>query len=188
MLTALDTADRGVTPLAATSQLGWHAAGWLTFAATVALMLAVAAPRESTDLSSPLIRSARVGMTGADVLSSSDPAELGSWLEARAGYAVEVPAISSALLIGGRVADLNGVPTASATYVIAGNHLTYFDLPNELRGALPADEQVRTMSHGEFNIAMWTAAESVRALVARIGSRELVAVAQECRRVEPKPH
>jgi anti-sigma factor RsiW len=124
-------------------------------------------------------------MTGKDAVTNSDPTELGRWLETRTGYPVEVPAISNAQLIGGRIADLHGVPTASATYMIEGKQLTYFELPNELRGLLPTDERVHTVSAGEFTIATWTAAGSARALVARIGSRELVAVAQECRRMEP---
>ncbi|UCG86282.1 MAG: hypothetical protein JSW71_20650, partial [Gemmatimonadota bacterium] len=128
--------------------------------------------------------SARVGIAETDAFANSDPTELGRWLEAQIGHPVEIPAISNAILIGGRVADISGQPAASASYLIEGNALTYFALPAaEIPSALPAEGWVHMMSSEEFNIVTWKVAGSVRALVARMGKRELVALAQECRRM-----
>jgi anti-sigma factor RsiW len=98
------------------------------------------------------------------------------------GYHIDVPAISNAVLIGGRVVDLNHLPAAAVIYTMHGKQLTYFAMPTaNLLGTTISNDRVRAVSSGGFNVATWTEAGAARAVVAAMDEKEVVAVARECR-------
>ena len=184
VLADLGVEDRLAGIHAPPRRIAWRPVALLTLAAA-ALLLALGVSHRSADFPAQLVRSAVVELSDKPAVTGSDPIELGRWLQARTGYTAELPAISNARLIGAGVADLEGVPTAVATYLIAGGRLVYVALPNAsvLGRPVPRDE-VHTASVAGFNVAMWREETgSVRALVARIAIRDIVAVARECKRM-----
>ena len=188
ILAALDTEDRAAAAIAAVRNQRRRILGWGSMVAAAAvILLFVSIPRRSTDVPThnavaPLVDQASIGLRSTGALESSDPAQLGSWLESQMGYHIDVPAISNAVLIGGRVVDLNHVPAAAVIYTMHGKQLTYFAMPTaDLLGTTISNDRVRTVSSGGFNVATWTEAGAARAVVAAMDEKEVVAVARECR-------
>lgn len=75
---------------------------------------------------------------------SDDPAEVEAWLERTFGYAVEVPHVPGAVLLGARKCRLHGVLTAALLYRIGDEALTIF-LP---QSDTPAAEQAEAFAAG----------------------------------------
>ncbi len=188
ILAALDTEDRAAAAIAAVRNQRRRILGWGSMVAAAAvILLFVSIPRRSTDVPThnavaPLVDQASIGLRSTGTLESSDPAQLGSWLESQMGYHIDVPAISNAVLIGGRVVNLNHVPAAAVIYTMHGKQLTYFAMPTaDLLGTTISNDRVRTVSSGGFNVATWTEAGAARAVVAAMDEKKVVAVARECR-------
>jgi anti-sigma factor RsiW len=186
-MAALDAEDRAAAAIAAVRNQRWHILGWGSMVAAAAvILLVVSIPTRSTDpiqnAVAPLVDQASIGLRSTGALESSDPAQLGSWLESQMGYHIDVPAISNAVLIGGRVVDLNHLPAAAVIYTMHGKQLTYFAMPTaNLLGTTISNDRVRAVSSGGFNVATWTEAGAARAVVAAMDEKEVVAVARECR-------
>lgn len=66
------------------------------------------------------------GQSSPCEFTSSDPRAVAAWLSTNVGYAVEVPAIPGAKLLGARRCKLRGVLTASLQYREDGQALTLF--------------------------------------------------------------
>jgi anti-sigma factor RsiW len=135
------------------------------------------------DAMASLVDQATLHLDGKGSFASTDPAELESWLEARIGYPISVPAIENAVLVGGRVAELDKVPSAALLYTIGGADLTYFALPasSGIGSDIPPDT-IRSVSTGGFNMAVWTEADGPRAVVSAMDKEKVVVVARECKR------
>ncbi len=182
---ALDAEDRAA---AKASVRGRWIAPWtaaIAAAAVILLLLGNVASRGRNEPSSiaTLIAHASFDPGSADSFASSDPVELGFWLESQVRYHVDVPTIADAVLLGGHVAELNRVRTAVMTYTLQGRHLTYFAMPSAaVLGTQINTDQVTAVSVGELNVATWTEAGAARAVVSPMDQWEVVAVAKECRR------
>ncbi len=153
-------------------------------AAAAVLVLAVTLPGSMGHVAQPLVQQALVGLSTEGTMSSSDTEELEDWLESKVGYRVEIPVISDAVLVGGRVADLGGIRTAVVTYVLRGRPLTYFAMPSaEVLGSRITHEDVETVSSNGYHVATWMERGAARAVVAPLPRNELAAVAEECKRM-----
>jgi len=115
-------------------------------------------------------------------LQSSDPGNVGRWLESRLGYEVEIPSIPGARLTGGRVVTMDGENLAAVTYVVGGTPLVYFAIPT---GTLPgwevSDRTAQTARIGRYHVATWIVNGAGSAIVAPMPKRDVQAVAEECR-------
>ncbi|WP_437742820.1 zf-HC2 domain-containing protein [Sorangium sp. So ce302] len=60
---------------------------------------------------------------------SSDPGAVAGWLEGKLGYAVTVPAVSGARLLGARLCQIGGTRTAALMYASGDKPLTVFVPP-----------------------------------------------------------
>lgn len=69
---------------------------------------------------------------------SDDPAEVERWLEHTFGYAVDVPEIEGAVLLGARRCRLHGVLTAALLYRVGDEALTLFVPQAETKAASQA--------------------------------------------------
>ena len=184
-MAALDADDRA----AAKVPLGRRRiALWVSAVAATAVLLlllgsAASRGRDATSSIAALVAHASLDLGSAGSFASSDPVELGSWLESRLGYRVEVPIIARAVLVGGRVTELNRVPTAAIRYTMQGRHLTYFAVPSTATlGTEFETDRVTAVSVGQLNVATWTEAGEARAVVSPMDESEVIAVAKECRR------
>lgn len=82
-------------------------------------------------------------------LDSSDPAVIARWLEQRLGYAVEVPSMPGAKLLGARLCQLEGDRTAALMYMQDDKPVTVF-VPRPGSSAAVAAE---SLSRGEVRCA-----------------------------------
>jgi anti-sigma factor RsiW len=184
IIAALDAEDRARIPTPRQPRRVWPLFGWgaLAAAATVAILV-VATPGHSPELARPLVEQAIVGLATDQAMVNSNPARLGDWLQLQVGYDFEIPTISDASLIGGSVANLNGVRTAAVRYELNGEQLTYFAMPTaEVLGSALTNEDVSTVSSDGYHIATWVESGNARALVSALDEKQVTAVAEECRK------
>jgi len=157
--------------------------GTAALAAAAALFLLLGAPDTSRRMASPLARAAQAGLGSPAAITSSDTAILRAWLQHEVGYAVEIPTISDADLVGASVTEMDGVRGAAVVYEYHGQPLTYFDLPSTgSSGRWPQSGVVESASADGYEVAVWTQEGGARAVVAPMPRRAVVGVANECRR------
>ncbi len=181
LLDSLDAEDGAqVWPRRFTSLLTWGA-----YATAVTALIVVATPsRTGPEFARPLVQHAVIGLDAEQALETADRAALRSWLQSQLGYAVEVPAISKASLLGGSVVHLSGIPTPAVTYNMGGELLTYFALPTaHFPGGTQALHGTSTQSTTRgYHIVTWKEFGEVRAVVGTVDPEDLLAVAEECQR------
>lgn len=143
-------------------------------------------PRSAFTPSDSLFATALAGLTTIESLSSSNGDEVGEWLQLHVGYAVEVPRIAGASLVGGRIAVLDGASAAAVAYTMHGQPLTYVALPTaSAMSQSIAEDNVRTESANGYNVAIWRELGLLRAVVSPMSSREVSSVAYQCKRKAP---
>ncbi len=164
---------------------------WLLPVAGVAAMLIVVLqpitlPRPTLPASDTLLATALAGLPTTASLSSSNGDEVREWLQLRVGYAVEVPDIAGASIVGGRIAVIEGATAAAVAYTMHGKPLTYVAVPSEsVLSARIAQDDVRTESANGYNVVVWRELGLVRAVVSPMSSDEVSSVANQCRRKAP---
>ena len=152
-------------------------------AAAAAVVLTITVPQDAPEFARPLVEQVMVALSNETSITSTDPKQLGEWLESRVGYHVHIPEISRARLLGGRIATVGNTQSAAVIYTIDGNRLTYFAMgPGQSMGAEVEGQDIEMISSGEHQIAFWTELGAGRAVVAVMPPSDLAAVAEECRR------
>lgn len=174
-------ADRPAAPSRHRARLWWGGTG-LAAAAALAVALGIRGPG-TTELAMPFVTEAARALTRAATFRSADPTEVAGWLAHHVGRPVDVPEIRDARLMGGRVVNVAGSPTAAAIYELHGMPLTYFALgSSEVVGLrmTPGSDIMSAAAEG-YEVAVWSEPTGLRALAAPMPRRELKAVAAECR-------
>lgn len=161
----------------------WLAAGGAALLAAAAALLLMLRPGGGVPQQAVIPLVAEAGRAPGDAagLTSSEIAELEGWFAAQ-GYVVQVPDISEAYLVGGRIATVDGTRTAAVVYLFRGRPLTYFALPTaDVLGSRLRGDRVIAVSVNHYEVALWIERDQARAVVAAIPRAEVVAVASECR-------
>jgi anti-sigma factor RsiW len=136
----------------------------------------------------PLAKEARTTLTTAAVrIESSDRITVRQWLATHIGFPVEFPDISGAVLVGARLVDWRGAPSAAIVYDYHGLPLTYFALPRQGSAGRWVGEGIVALSTDGYGVALWTEQGNPRAVAAPMDSREVRAIAEECRRKATSP-
>jgi anti-sigma factor RsiW len=156
-------------------------------AALIIVMLhPITPPRSAVPASDSLFATALASLTTIESLSSSNGDEVGEWLQLHVGYAVEVPHITGASLVGGRIAVLDGASAAAVAYTMHGKPLTFIVLPTaSTMSESIAEDNVRTESANGYNVAIWRELGLVRAVVSPMSSQLVSSVAYQCKRTMP---
>ncbi|MFQ6045386.1 MAG: hypothetical protein ACE5PT_03370 [Gemmatimonadales bacterium] len=162
------------------SFLGLGAAG---LAAAAALLVLLVGPSDrGSDMARELVAQTQAMLGEATGHTSSDLGETEFWLQSQVQYPVELPAISGAYLVGGRVARMGDTRTAAAVYLLHGKPLAYFALPSpEALGKGVGTDRVEAVSRNGYEVAMWVEPGGARAVVASMPRDHVVGVAEECR-------
>lgn len=158
----------------------WKLGAALTAAAVVMLL---ATPRFANERAfDPLADVARSQLAETTMLETGEISEAEEWLAREIGYAVVVPDIEDAVLIGARVSDVGDQKSAVAVYLSRGMPVTYFALPSgEVMGQRVRDRGVVARSSDGYTVAVWTEHGQTRALAAPLGRSQLIKMAEECR-------
>ena len=150
-------------------------------AATVMLL---ATPRFSREqaLAAPLANAARSQLTETTMLETGEIQVAEAWLAREIGYAVVVPDIHDAVLVGARVTDVGDQESAVVVYLSRGMPVTYFALPSgEVMGQRVSNRGIVTGASDGYTVAVWTERGQTRALAAPMSQPELIEMANECR-------
>lgn len=156
--------------------------GAAVVAAAAALVLLISPPPMPEAATRPLVVEASAGLLD-DAMVSGELSHVEQWLGQQVGYAVELPEIDEAVVVGGRVAVVGGTPIPVAFYLLRGTPISYFALPTgDVMGAPVPGTDVVTVSSDGYEVAVWSERGFARALVAPLPRREMVAIAKECKR------
>jgi anti-sigma factor RsiW len=99
-------------------------------------------------------------------LAATDPERLSTWFEGRVPFAVQVPRLQSARLLGGRLCSLWGQKVALTFYEAHGRRLSLFTLD---RNTLPASVRHQdgcTVDLADYRVCLVPAPPAVFAMVA----------------------
>jgi anti-sigma factor RsiW len=162
-------------------RLRWLAGGGALLAAAAVLVLFVTAPDVPGHIAQPLVQEAQRGAT-ALTLATEDYSQLQAWFEDRVGYAVHIPEIADANLVGGRLTELAGIQTVAVLYLYHDAPITYFAWPTAtvMGSEVPGDRIVSASADGH-ELAVWTERGYARAVVAAMPKGDVMGFAIECR-------
>jgi anti-sigma factor RsiW len=159
--------------------------GGLLVAAAAVLILMLSTPEFPETVAQPLIVEASLALSSqpdSDALTTSDARALRQWFIGRVHYPIDIPQIDDARLLGGRVADLGGTPTAAVFYTYHGRPVTYFPLPSgEVLGNEVDWHTIVARSADGFELALWQEHGLARALVAEMPRADVMRFAEKCR-------
>ena len=154
----------------------------VSVAAALTIWLATPNPVTVGD-DTPWLDIALNNVTGEATFQTNEPAALRTWLEDRVSHDLDVPAIPSAELKGGRLAYVAGIRGAAIEYILNDVRLTYVMIPNDVMDMFAeAGDSMVTWSVRGRRIVMWSQGGDTRALVAAIPRHELLKIAEHCRR------
>lgn len=166
----------------------WLAGGGVLVATAAALVLILGAPKIPDRVAQPLVEHAsqttlEAPFEGSGAFTAtSDHRQLYRWFTARVDYAVNVPQIDDAKLMGGRVVELGGQRVAAVIYMYRNHTVTYYPLSSgEVMGS-PVDwDKILAQSADGYELAMWQEQGRARAVVAAMSRGDLMSFAEECR-------
>jgi anti-sigma factor RsiW len=170
---ALRTEDRATPRLL-------HRWAWVPMAAAAALFFLVR-PAVPTTVASGLATTARAGLDSMLLRPEWTATQYETWLEAQLGFDVDIPDIDGAMLVGARVATMDGQTGAAVAYLQDGMPVTYFRLPSDrVFGGPVRAGRVRTASTDGYQVAVWREGPTARAVVSPLPRRALASIAKEC--------
>lgn len=165
--------------------LGAATGGALVTAAAAAMLWFASVPQAgSNDESVRWVDVAMSQITSPPAIQTDQPASLQSWFVSQAGYQVDIPDIPNAILLGGRLAAVEGVTAVAVDYRLDGVALTYLLVPDldMISSILQRRENMAMAAAPGYQIVMWNQAGGTRALVAPIPENQLFQIAEHCRR------
>ena len=173
----------------------WHvrwdligaASGGALVTATAAAVLWFATPDPQVMQTDESVRWVDVAMrqiANPPAIQTNRPASLQSWFVSEAGYSVDIPNIPDAILLGGRLARVEGIVAAAVDYQLDGVDLTYLMVPDRdmISAILERQDDMAMSSAPGYQIIMWNQGGGTRALVAPIPQDQLFQIAEHCRR------
>lgn len=114
---------------------------------------------------------------------SSDPAAVSRWLSERVHFAMLVPSLPNARLIGARLRVEDGRRGAALRYTVNGVAVTYFVIPNSddlpprgTTGALP----FQRLTRAGYHVVAWREPGLLHAMVGSLSDSQLAALADAC--------
>lgn len=158
----------------------WFVGGALAAAAVLALIVGTPARGPERALAEPLATAARRGLE-LSTLNSGTVQQTEAWLAEQVGYDLELPDITDAMFVGGRVTSIDGQRAAAAVYLVRGMPVTYFALAGDsvLGHEVPDRPVVATTA--DYSVALWIEEGRARAIAAPLSRQVVLEIAQECK-------
>jgi anti-sigma factor RsiW len=112
---------------------------------------------------------------------SADPTTVARWMAQRVAFAVHVPAMPGASLVGGRLCLLHGQRGMVLWYRVDGHLLSYYVMPGAPHTISdPAEGILRHGAEAGYRVVAWWAEGLFHALVGDLSDERLRALARVC--------
>jgi len=112
-------------------------------------------------------------------IASTDATVIARWLRERVAFAVHVPELKGAALIGARLCYVNGERGAVLQYVAEGRLVSYYAMPGAEDGTVPAS-RFESEARAGYTVVAWRRAGLTYALVGDLPRERLTALARRC--------
>lgn len=117
-------------------------------------------------------------------IASGDPTVVSRWLTGQVHFAMLVPALPNARLLGARLRLLDGRRGAAVQYDVNGVALTYFVVPNENDGyQVPSgvgQQQFERLTRAGYHVVAWREPGLLHAMVSSLSPSQLATFAEAC--------
>ncbi len=117
-------------------------------------------------------------------ISSADPAVVSRWLTQQVHFAMLVPTLPNARLLGARLRMMDGRRGAAVQYDVNGIAVTYFVVPQGGDGSQPptADGQLRLLrfARSGYHVVAWREPGLLHAMVGNLSEPQLALLAEAC--------
>lgn len=116
-------------------------------------------------------------------INSADPAVVGRWLAGQVHFAMIVPTLPNARLLGARLRVQEGRRGAAVRYQVNGVAVTYFVVPTEKDAMQPpptAHQQFARFSRAGYRVVAWREPGLLHAMVGSLADAQLAALAESC--------
>ncbi|MEW5916807.1 MAG: hypothetical protein AB1762_10390 [Gemmatimonadota bacterium] len=121
---------------------------------------------------------------GAARISSSEPAVVSRWLGTQVDFAVLVPALPDAMLLGARLRVADGRRGVAILYEVDGVALTYFVVPggSTAHQSSPGtgEPQLARLTRAGYRVVAWREPGLLHAMVGSLSETQLATLAHAC--------
>ncbi len=120
---------------------------------------------------------------GAAQITSGEPAVVSRWLAAHVDFAVVVPSLPNATLLGARLRVIDGRRGAALQYELKGVAVTYFVVPRTNVGYQPpsgAGQRFNRLTRTGYHVVAWREPGLLHAMVGSIPESQLLTLAEAC--------
>lgn len=117
-------------------------------------------------------------------IASADPIAVSRWLTGQVHFAMFVPVLPNARLLGARLRVLDGRRGAAVQYDVNGVALTYFVVPNGNGGYQPpsgiGQQQFERLTRAGYHVVAWREPGLLHAMVGSLSDSQLATLAEAC--------
>lgn len=118
---------------------------------------------------------------GGARIDSTDPAVVAQWLAGQVHFAIHVPVLPDARLLGARLCVMDGRRGAVVEYQVGEARLSYFVVPEGAERAEAGEAlQFRRAARAGYQLVWWREAGLVHAMVGSLPQSTLLALAKAC--------
>ncbi len=121
---------------------------------------------------------------GAADIASTDPAAVARWLAGQMHFAMLVPALPNARLLGARLRVMDGRRGAAVQYEVNGVAVTYFVVPNGTDSYQPPNGpgqlQFERLFRTGYHVVAWREPGLLHAMVGNLSESQLATLAEAC--------
>ncbi|MGQ0642570.1 MAG: hypothetical protein ACT4P6_17640 [Gemmatimonadaceae bacterium] len=115
-------------------------------------------------------------------IASDDPSAVSRWLAGQVHFAMFVPTLPNARLLGARVRVMDGRRAAAVQYDVNGVAVTYFVVPQEDVGAALGNAPLsfERLTRAGYHVVAWREPELLHAMVGNLSTAHLSTLAEAC--------
>ncbi len=121
---------------------------------------------------------------GVAEIASADPVAVGRWLAGQVDFAMMVPALPNARLLGARLHMMDGRRGVGVQYELNGVAVTYFVVPTTNDGYQPpsavGQQQFERLTRAGYRVVAWHEPGLLHAMVSSLSQSQLMILAEAC--------
>ncbi len=182
LFTGLARLRAGTPPVRTRTSLAWLIAASALIVAVIGGVFVQRPARGTAQTSPRTLVEDHVRALGDARIVSADPAVVSRWLAAQVHFAMLVPSLPNARLLGARLRLADGVRGAIVQYDVDGVAVSYFVTPDlsKTSQASPQAARYEHTAHAGYRVVTWREPGLVHAMVGGLPENQLTALADAC--------